>query len=686
MSVLPFLSPDIPCAVILTAIPVEYRAVRAHLTELKEHTHPEGSIYEVGKFKIGKIPLDRLSWQVAIAEIGAGNVDAAIETKRAIDYFKPEVLLFVGVAGGIKDVQLGDVVAATKVYGYESGKVIEEAFLPRPDVSQVSYRLEQRAKAEARKDDWLQRIKTNNSQFSPQAFVGALAAGEKVIASTNSEIYQRLRDNYSDALAVEMESHGVLKAVRANPKINALIVRGISNLIDKKSEADAARNQEIAAKHASAFAFQALAKLQLEEAEASRKTLFFGSILVTFVIILMRYFGMLQPLEFAAFDVLMGARPPEKQDKHVYIIGISNRDKIDGERISDNTLLKLIQEVNRYKPSVIGLDIYRDSPIGGSKEEYTELQKYLESSNNIIANCLVTPTDLKNSPGKKSPVDIDKFKQKVGFSDVLLDNNEVIRRHLLFLPINENSECSTNYSLSSRMAFNYLKSLNPPIKPERLDREGKTFKINNTIIKTLGNRPGVYQNPNKDFTSEGFQILLNYRAHEPGHEPFKTFLSSDFLNNPSSSNTNEFTNRVVIIGYISSDINLNRDVHLTPYSYYDNKKIPGVIIQAHMVSQIINAAHVEENRPLLLFYPAWIEALSILIWASIVLWYYRSIPKLLLIGVFGSISVQIIFCFVLISKFAIWFPLVPPVLTVIFVMLFNRGILPRIKSQVQTTR
>ena len=250
-----------PCAVILTAIPVEFKAVRAHLTDFQEKVHPEGTIYEIGKFSS-----DGRSWQVAIAEIGAGNVDAAVETKRAIDYFQPEVLLFVGVAGGIKDVKLGDVVAATKVYGYESGKVVEEAFLPRPNVGLVSYGLEQRAKAEARKDDWLKRIKAPVPQLSPQAFVGPLAAGEKVVASTKSEVYQLLRSTFSDAKAVEMESHGVLKAVRANPEINALIVRGISDLIDKKGEADAAGLQEIAARHASAFAFQVLAKLELEKA------------------------------------------------------------------------------------------------------------------------------------------------------------------------------------------------------------------------------------------------------------------------------------------------------------------------------------------------------------------------------------------------------------------------------------
>jgi nucleoside phosphorylase len=247
---------NLPCAVILTAIPVEYVAVRTHLSGLQEEEHPEGTIYERGTFSSN----GRL-WQVGIVEIGAGNAEAAVETKRAIDYFKPIVVLFVGVAGGIKDVDLGDVVAATKVYGYESGKVVEESFQPRPNTSLVSYRLEQRAKAEARKEDWLQRIGESIPTPKPRAFTGAIAAGDKVVASTNSDVYKLLRSNYGDALAVEMESHGFLKAVRANPEINALIIRGISDLIEGKSNADATGSQEKAARHASAFAFEILAKV-----------------------------------------------------------------------------------------------------------------------------------------------------------------------------------------------------------------------------------------------------------------------------------------------------------------------------------------------------------------------------------------------------------------------------------------
>lgn len=243
------------CAVILTALPVEYKAVRAHLSNLKEEKHPQGTIYERGTFGAG----DK-AWEVGLVEIGAGNAGAAMETERMIQHFGADVALFVGVASGIKDVKIGDAVAATKVYGYESGKA-EATFMPRPDVGNTSYTMEQRARAEARKDDWLQRIKSSLPTPAPQVFVGPIAAGEKVVASTKSAVWKFLRTNYGDALAVEMEGRGFLEATHANQNVEVLVVRGISDLADKKSEADAIGSQDVAARHAAAFAFEVLAKL-----------------------------------------------------------------------------------------------------------------------------------------------------------------------------------------------------------------------------------------------------------------------------------------------------------------------------------------------------------------------------------------------------------------------------------------
>jgi len=37
-------------AVILTALSSEYRAARSHLTQLREATHPPGTVCEIGEF------------------------------------------------------------------------------------------------------------------------------------------------------------------------------------------------------------------------------------------------------------------------------------------------------------------------------------------------------------------------------------------------------------------------------------------------------------------------------------------------------------------------------------------------------------------------------------------------------------------------------------------------------------
>jgi len=249
------------CAVILTALPVEYKAVCEHLIDLKEETHPKGTVYERGSFstEIG-------TWEIGVVGIGSGNPRAALETERAIQYFNPSIILFVGVAGGIKDVGIGDVVAAKKIYGYESGKA-DAKFKPRGDVGNSSYSMLQRAQAEARKEDWLKRIKGEFQDHPPKAIIGAIAAGEKVVSSTKSATFKFIKESYSDSLAVEMEGRGFLEAAQDNEQVKGLVIRGISDLLDGKSEADAAGSQLKAARHASAFAFEILSKLARTEIE-----------------------------------------------------------------------------------------------------------------------------------------------------------------------------------------------------------------------------------------------------------------------------------------------------------------------------------------------------------------------------------------------------------------------------------
>ena len=247
-------------AVILTALPDEFKEVRKFVTCCRRVKHSLGNVYEEGLFTAD----DGRKWKVGIVQTGAGDYKSVLHTERAVSHFNPDVVLFVGVAGGLKDVAIGDVVASTKVYGYESGKA-EREFKPRPGIGLSGFSFIEEARAEERSESpaWLNRL-PGLPEPAPKLRVGPIAVGEKVVASKESDVYKFLCKNYSDAIAVEMEGYGFLEAVNSrDTPLPAIVVRGISDLIDDKNdethqEPEAIRQQK-AARHASALAFQLLA-------------------------------------------------------------------------------------------------------------------------------------------------------------------------------------------------------------------------------------------------------------------------------------------------------------------------------------------------------------------------------------------------------------------------------------------
>ena len=225
---------------VVTALGLEYNAVADRLSERRAVVHPQGSRYETGIWK---------GVAVAVAECGAGNTAAALECERALHFFRPAALVFVGIAGGLKDVALGDVVLASKIYAYESGKA-DKTFLTRPSMFTADYALLQTAKLLAR-----------SAEYDFRCFVGPIAAGEKVVSSVQSNEFAFIKEHYGDSLAVEMEGYGFLHAGYANA-IPCLVVRGISDLIADKGVSDASGSQPIAADHASQMAFRLIDEQQ----------------------------------------------------------------------------------------------------------------------------------------------------------------------------------------------------------------------------------------------------------------------------------------------------------------------------------------------------------------------------------------------------------------------------------------
>ncbi|MET7478942.1 tetratricopeptide repeat protein [Streptomyces sp. NPDC005648] len=233
-----------PTVVALTALPLEYRALRAHLTGIEKHVHP---VYGT-RAEVGHLPGSR--WRVALLETGEGTRGAAALTERVMSWFAPEAVLFVGVAGGLKaDIELGDVVIATKVYAIHGGKESADGFLDRPETWHAPHHLEQAARHALRDEQHI--------RFKP------IAAGEVLLADADSPLADRLRRRFDDAVAIEMEGSGVAHAAHLAGAPGALIIRGISDRADAgKSLADAHGSQRMAAARAAEAAVAVLRELE----------------------------------------------------------------------------------------------------------------------------------------------------------------------------------------------------------------------------------------------------------------------------------------------------------------------------------------------------------------------------------------------------------------------------------------
>jgi CHASE2 domain-containing sensor protein len=331
--------------------------------------------------------------------------------------------------------------------------------------------------------------------------------------------------------------------------------------------------------------------------------LFLISLVVTSLLVGIRQLAILQPLELQAFDHLLQTRPPETPDSRLLVVTVTEADiqsqKNEPRRgsLSDHSLTKLLKKLESYQPRAIGLDIYRDFPVS---KDYPDLSKLLQTNANLIAVC--KPSTESNDQGVAPPPEVST--ERLGFSDVVLDPDGVLRRHLLAFTPSPTSRCSAAYALSSQLAFRYLAAQN--IFPT-YTQEGY-LKLNKTIFKRLKSQTGSYQK----IDAWGHQIMLNYRYHRSPQNFAPQVTLAQVLN--GQLNADAVKDKIILIGVIAPSA---KDYFLTPYSRSKqlNQQTPGVIIQAQMVSQILAA--VLDGRTLFWDLPDWVEVFWIGSWSII---------------------------------------------------------------------
>lgn len=238
---------------ILSPIELEYMAVRRYLKNIQRQDR-EGYIFETGSFDgVHHV------YKIIIRQTGSKNTDIALATDQMIRLFTPDAIFVVGIAGGVKDVKVGDVVVGTKAYGFDAGKVMDGYLAARPDSFLYDIHLLEQARFVKRQDNWETTI--NGWQVGHNVIFGPIASSDKVITSIESPEYQAIKAHFNDTTALEMESIGFATAAFRHREVRMMNIRGISDLLADKADSDAAGNQPLAAAQAAAFTFHLIQNL-----------------------------------------------------------------------------------------------------------------------------------------------------------------------------------------------------------------------------------------------------------------------------------------------------------------------------------------------------------------------------------------------------------------------------------------
>ncbi len=370
------------------------------------------------------------------------------------------------------------------------------------------------------------------------------------------------------------------------------------------------------------------------------------SLAVAALVFGVRMLGFWQLWELAAFDTIMRSRPLEPPDNRILVVTVTEADvqaqpakDRGGASISDKTLDRVMEKLILFNPRVIGLDIYRENPVA---KDYKNLRA-VQASDRFIAIC--KSGEDETDPGVPPPPGVaDKH---LGFSDVVTDADTIIRRQLLAMAPASNIAvgCKTDKSFNFRIATSYLKFEGVEAKLTSDDN----WLIGKKVFKNLEeNSGGYYQIDNR-----GYQVLLNWRTSNPF---IKEVTIGEVLNNQLTADL--VKNRIVLIGTTAESFNDRR--WFTPYTTRElpYRQVAGVVVQAHMISQILSAAL--DNRPLLWVLPKWSEFLWIGCWSTIgclIAWSFKSKWHLVTFLTIGYIFLYS-FCLLFLLQ-GLWIPCIP---------------------------
>lgn len=352
----------------------------------------------------------------------------------------------------------------------------------------------------------------------------------------------------------------------------------------------------------------------------------------------------LQSLELAAYDHFVQSQPDLGPDPRLLVVSITEADitALGQWPLPDSAIATALKNLQAHRPKVIGLDLWRNLPIpnlqdpreqSGHRQLLTQLQT---SDRTIVITKLGSAQEIAIAPPPGMP------ETQVGFNDVVVDPGGIIRRNLLY-------QADYQPSFALQMALRYLKDQGIEDRPSDVDPE--VLQLGPTVLWPLQPNDGAYIRADMS----GYQILINYRSAQ---QSVQQVTLTQVLHQQVDPQL--IRDRIILIGTTAES---GRDLFHTPYSsaLQDQQTMPGVVIHAQMVSQLLDAAW--GTRPLISVWSDAAEIGWILAWAlggGLLAWFIRHPLGLALASGLTLLSLYGLCRFLFFDQ--IWIPLVPPFL------------------------
>jgi adenylate cyclase len=276
----------------------------------------------------------------------------------------------------------------------------------------------------------------------------------------------------------------------------------------------------------------------------------------------------LERMDLLAYDqglrwrAAAGARDPR-----ITVIGIREQDLLrHGWPLSDGILADIITRLCRHDVRGVAIDIYRDHPVAPGSDR-------LEAALAAHAEVLwIYRFGGDGDPGTPAPAVMHET-GRIGFADMPLDRDGIVRRGLLFLDRDE----VFGVSLPLMMALHYLAPEGITLEADA--RDPALMRLGPVIYVPFEPNDGGYRGAD----ARGYQVLLDYAL---GGAPFDIYSLSDLYAGrvPDAA----LADRLVFVGTMTETV---KDLFHAPVAAgTTHDALYGVVLHALVTSQLLRNA------------------------------------------------------------------------------------------------